>query len=134
MIRRRLPLCAALLLLVASFAQADPRTNYLLHCSGCHRVDGTGVSPMVPTLHNVLGRIVSLPDGRGYLVRVPGASQAPISDAQLAAVMNWILTEFNENTLPKGFKPLTAREVSRARGQVLADPVKYREALWSKVE
>lgn len=130
---RRL-VCLSLLLLAVSVAHADPRSNYLLHCSGCHRIDGNGVHPLVPSLHNVLGRIVALPNGRSYLVRVPGASQAPISDAQLAQVVNWILTEFNGTTLPKGFSPLTADEVGRARRQVLADPLKYREQLWRDVD
>ncbi len=34
--------------------------------------------------------------------------------------------EFNSDTLPDNFKPLTVNEVKRARSQVLADPVKYR--------
>lgn len=130
MVRAWPTLCSSLLLLVSATSQADPRTLYLLHCSGCHRVDGTGVDPVVPSLHNELGRIVASPKGRDYMVRVPGASQAPISDAQLAEVVNWILTEFNADTLASDFKPLTAKEVTRARKRVLADPLKYREELW----
>ena len=92
--------------------------------------DGTGLSSVVPTLHNIIGRMVAEPEGRSYIVRVPGASQAPINDEKLAEVLNWMLTEFSSDTLPKNFKPLTAKEVKRARSQLLADPVKYRAELF----
>ena len=88
--------------------------------------DGTGHAPVVPTLHEVIGRIIAEPEGRDYIVRVPGVSQAPISDQKLTEVINWMLTEFNSSTLPKNFKPLTVREVTRARSRLLADPLKYR--------
>jgi hypothetical protein len=37
-----------------------------------------------------------------------------------------MLKEFSSETLPEDFKPLTVKEVSRARVQLLADPLKYR--------
>jgi hypothetical protein len=92
--------------------------------------DGTGLSSAVPTLHNIIGRLVAEPEGRAYIVRVPGASQAPINDKKLTEVLNWMLTEFSSDTLPKNFKPLTVKEVKRARNQLLADPLKYRAELF----
>lgn len=121
---------AAALLLLPLVSQADPRANYLLHCGGCHLTDASGAPPSVPSLVNTLGRIVASPEGRDYIVRVPGASQTPLSDAQLAAVMNWVLLTFNKETLPADFAPLSAREVGKSRSQVLADPQKMRETLW----
>jgi hypothetical protein len=53
-----------------------------------------------------------------------------MSDEQLAAVLNWMLTEFNSSTLPENFKPLSAKEVSKSRSLVLADPLKYRAQFW----
>ena len=50
--------------------------NYLLHCRGCHLPDGRGTPPEVPTLISELGKIVQVPGGRDYLVRVPGSAQA----------------------------------------------------------
>ena len=88
--------------------------------------DGTGLHHVVPTLHDVIGRIVALPEGRSYIVRVPGVSQAPINNEKLTEVINWMLTEFSSDTLPKNFEPFTVKEVKRARGQLLADPLKYR--------
>lgn len=109
---------------------ADPRADFLLHCGGCHLPDGSGAPPEVPTLRGELGWIAMSRDGRDYLVRVPGASQSPLSDEDLAAVVNWILFEFNADTIGDDFRPLSAREVNRARKRVLMDPRKYREALW----
>ncbi len=81
----------ASLLAFATPARADTRTDYLLHCSGCHLPDGSGAPDDVPSLRDGLGWIVSVAEGRGYLVRVPGSSQAMLNDAELAAVINWVL-------------------------------------------
>ena len=121
---------AALLLIAVPCAHADPKVDYLLHCSGCHLPDGSGYSPVVPTLHDIIGRMVAEPVGRAYIVRVPGVSQAPINNRKLTEVINWMLTEFSSETLPKNFKPFTVKEVARARSQLLADPLKYRAKLF----
>jgi len=113
---------------------ASPRINYLLYCTGCHSANGSGTPPNVPTLRDELGRMMSVPQMRSYLVRIPGASQAPISDAELTEVMNWILEEFNSDTLPKDFRFLSTAEVSAARKDPLADPLKYRAQYWNSYE
>ena len=123
-------LAAAMLLVAAPLVQADPEVDYLLHCSGCHMPDGSGLSPVVPTLHDVPGRMLANPEGRSYIVRVPGVAQAPISDRKLTEVLNWILTEFSIATLPENFEPLTVEEVARARSQLLADPLRFRARVW----
>ena len=123
-------LIAALLVCAAGTVDASARTDYLLHCAGCHLPQGKGVPPEVPTLVGSLGRIAASEEGRDYIARVPGASQAPITDAQLAAVLNWVLLEFNSETLPESFRPLTAREVGKSRSRVLSDPLKMRRTLW----
>jgi mono/diheme cytochrome c family protein len=104
------------------------RANYLLACRGCHLADGSGVPPEVPSLRNTLGPLAATAEGRDYLVRVPAVLQSRLSDARLAEVLNWVLTEFNADTLPGDFKPLTASEVAAARKQILADPIGYRRA------
>ncbi len=121
---------AVLLFVAVGSVHADPKVDYLLHCSGCHLPDGSSHAPLVPTLHDVIGRMVAKPAGRAYIVRVPGVSQAPINDEKLTEVINWMLTEFNSETLPKNFKPFTVREVSRARSRILADPLRYRAELF----
>lgn len=127
-------ICLAMGISLATTGQADSRTDYLLHCSGCHLPDGSGMPGEVPSLHKDLGRIVTLARGREYLVRVPGASQAMLNDAELAAVINFVLNEFNSETLAEDFKPLTADEVARARSAVLADPAEFRAELWRDLQ
>ena len=108
----------------------DPvRANYLFSCRGCHLADGRGVPPEVPTLRDTLGRLISSQEGREYLVRVPGVAQSRLDDAELAAVLNYVLLEFNKATLPEDFRPYTKREVSKVRKQLLADPEAYRRTL-----
>jgi mono/diheme cytochrome c family protein len=123
-------LVATSLVAFASPARADAEKNYLLHCSGCHLPNGIGDPPNAPSLRDTIGKIVATPEGRDYIIRVPGSAQTPMSDQQLADVLNWMLTEFNSETLPKEFDPLSAQEVSRSRGQILADPLKYRARFW----
>ena len=124
----------SLILLILSLPEtasaASPQINYLLYCSGCHTPNGQGSPPNVPTLLGELGEMMVVKEMRGYLARVPGSAQAPIDDAELTEVINWILQEFNSETLPKSFIDLTVEEVARARSTILADPNKYRETFW----
>ncbi len=123
-------LATTLLVVFALSARADPEKNYLLHCSGCHLPNGIGDPPNAPSLRDTIGKIVATPEGRDYIIRVPGSSQTPMSDEQLANVLNWVLTEFNSDTLPTDFAPLNAKEVAKSRSKVLADPQKYRARYW----
>lgn len=123
-------LVATSLVVFALPARADAEKNYLLHCSGCHLPDGIGDPPNAPSLRNTIGKIVATPEGRDYIIRVPGSAQTPMSDEQLAEVLNWMLTEFNSETLPKDFELLSTQEVARSRSQILADPLKYRARFW----
>lgn len=118
-----------LLLLVSAAAYSDPKTDYLLYCRGCHLADGSSVPPEVPSLINEIGKLLAIPGGREYIVRVPGVAQTDMDDAQLAAVLNWVVAEFNSKTTPKGFSPYTAEYVGTARSKVLDDPLQYRADL-----
>ncbi len=125
---------AATLFLASATIQANPHVNYLLHCSGCHLPDGRGSPPEVPTLINDPGMLAGTPAGRDYLARVPGASQAPISDLELSEVLNYILLNFSGDVLAKDFVPMTEKEVARSRKNILADPLKYRDKLWEQYQ
>jgi cytochrome c553 len=131
----RLVLLLALMAVPFAATQADDRVraNYLLACRGCHLVDGSSVPPEVPSLRNTLGQFLTSEAGRGYLVRVPGVAQSRLNDEEIAEVMNWVLTEFNAASLPEGFRPFTAQEVAAVRGDILADPVGYRNKLVAKL-
>jgi mono/diheme cytochrome c family protein len=128
----RLALLLIALQAIPVLAAADEdkvRNNYLLACRGCHLADGSGVPPAVPSLRNTLGRFVESDEGRGYLVRVPGVLQSRLNDRQLAEVINWVLTEFNAETLPADFRRFTESEVAEWRKDILADPGRMRDRL-----
>ena len=130
--KRALSLALALLVTVLPEAavSATPRINYLLHCSGCHLPGGEGNPPNVPTLHQELGRMMRVAEMRTYVVRVPGSAYSSLSDEELTAVANWILEEFNAETLPADFEPLSTQEVTRARQNSLSNPLQYRIEHW----
>ena len=129
---------AAVLALASTNAEprdtAESKDLYMLHCGGCHLADGRGAPPEVPGIQNILGQFVQVDGGRAYLVQVPGAAQAPIPDSELTQILNYILAEFNHETLPATFKPLTLAEVTQARSQALNDPLARRRVLMDKIE
>lgn len=120
------PLVAAVLFFATPAASADSleEHDYVLSCSGCHRADGTG-SRDVPSLHD-MRELVGKPGAREYWVRVPGAAQAPLSNARLAALMNWLLARFTGRA-PR--PPYTPSEVARLRAKPLRDPVAFRKRI-----
>jgi mono/diheme cytochrome c family protein len=130
--RRRIGLLAALAMLCGANqvrAAIDLPTLYTLHCSGCHGADGHGVPTAgIPDLHDI-GLYVVLPQGRAYLVQVPGISQSRLDDATAAAMLNWVLARYSAAALPPGFTPYTAAEVSRLRTDKASDAEARRAAI-----
>lgn len=117
---------AAALVAAAGQAFADPHTDYLLYCRGCHLHTGDAVpSASIPSLHE-LAPLLETQEGRDYLVRVPGVAQSGMNDVRLAEVLNWVIANFNAETVGDDFKRFTAEEVSKARPIVLADPLRAR--------
>ncbi len=106
---------ALLLWAVASAAVGDPRVNYMLHCMGCHLMDGSGMPPDVPRLSGRVGYYLVSAEGRSYLIQVPGASQSLLNDAELAEVLNWIVVELGGESAPGEFEPYTEAEVRQHR-------------------
>jgi mono/diheme cytochrome c family protein len=128
----------ALLALAGSLAPAlaaaqmrglPPETNYMLHCQGCHRPDGSGLPGEVPDLRGQVARFLALPEGRAFLVRVPGVANAPLSDADLAALLDWVLTRFDPGHVPAAHAPYSADEVRPLRAQPLSKLAETRAAL-----
>jgi cytochrome c peroxidase len=114
-------------MLITEVAIADARIDYLLHCSGCHLENGSSSLPDVPDLRETLGYFASFEAGRSYLIRVPGASQAPISDAALADVINWML--LNYELKHPGAPLFNAEEISANRRVPLYAPDPLRVSL-----
>jgi hypothetical protein len=114
------------ILLLAQSAAADSyeEHDYILNCSGCHRMDGSG-SRTVPPLH-AMPELGGKPGAREYWIQVPGAAQAPVSDVRLAALMNWLVERFTGETVAPAY---TAEEVGRLRRAPLRDPIERRKAI-----
>ena len=92
----------------------EPRINYMLQCMGCHTPDGSGEPGRVPSVKETLVPFAASPDGRRFLVQVPGASQSTLSDAELAELLNWMVQNLS-SARPTGFESFTAAEVARYR-------------------
>jgi hypothetical protein len=110
-----------------------PRINYMLHCQGCHLPDGSGTPEKVPALRNTVGRFLHVAGGREYLIQVPGTAQSALTDAEVAAVLNWILENFSKEELPADFAPYSTVEVTRLRRQPLADVSAVRAGLVARM-
>src|SRR5579863_5406534 len=98
----RFLLAAAAASIVATVAHASPQQDYILYCMGCHGPEAEGVPGKVPPLAHALGRYMRSPEGRNYILRVPGAANSVLSDAQLAAVLNWLAQSFSADELSTG--------------------------------
>lgn len=108
--------------------QQRAQYNYKMFCRGCHTPDGSGVQS-VPELKGYMGHFLQLPEGRDYLVRVPGSANSVLDDAQLAELLNWMILEFGEDSIPENFTPYTAEEVAKLRSEPLLEVVEYRKQL-----
>jgi hypothetical protein len=93
--------------------------HWTLNCQGCHRQDGTGTDGTAPSLAGTVARFLSVPGGREYLGRVPGVATSPLSNADLAEVVNWMLWRFDKEHLPANFQPFTAAEMGQLRSAPL---------------
>lgn len=152
---RRLALAGALALSLAAPAQAaEGEDIYAETCAACHQADGRGIPGVYPPLADRLGTFVRVTEGRSYLARVliyglfgpirvedrPYNGLMPplphADDAELADVLNYVLTELDPEDLPADFEPFTAAEVASYRTPA-ATPSQMRgerEALIEKLQ
>lgn len=98
---------------------ARARQNWILKCQGCHRADATGTPQTTPAMAGIIGGFLQSPEGRAYLVRVPGVATAPLPDDQLAELVNWTLLRFDPVHVPADFNPYTTNEVGDLRRRPL---------------
>ena len=98
----------------------EPQTNYMLQCMGCHTPDGSGEPGRVPSIKETLVPFALSPNGRRFLIQVPGASQSTLSDAELAALLNWMIQNLSVNK-PAQFTRFTETEVASFRRTPLVD-------------
>jgi mono/diheme cytochrome c family protein len=110
--------------LAASFlppsARASPAQDYMLYCMGCHGAQAQGVPGKIPPLAGSLALFMRTAEGRNYLLRVPGAANSALDDAQLTAVLNWLAASYGAPVDPAP-PPFTVAEVASVRRTPLAD-------------
>lgn len=112
---------------------SDTRSLYVLHCAGCHGMDGSGSElGQVPDMRQ-LGRFLTQPEGRRFLVQVPGVMGSGLSDADVARVTNWVFTNLVTDVNQGTFVPYTAQEITQARANPLKDVMVTRTRLLAKV-
>lgn len=103
----------------ASAVPPGPELDWILHCQGCHGADGRGAKSHVPSLRDSVAPLMQLAEGRDFLMRVPGAANSALSDAELAGVLNWLVVEFGGAATPVDAHRFTAEEVRAARARPL---------------
>ena len=118
-------LCAASWQTAAAY---EPQINYMLNCMGCHTPDGSGEPGRVPDMKPTLAPFAASPDGRRYLVQVPGASQSALTNAELADLLNWMIQNLSL-TKPGHFTHYTEAEVASYRSKTLVAVKATRERL-----
>jgi mono/diheme cytochrome c family protein len=127
-------LAGALGAAAAQPAVTNPRSLYVLHCAGCHGMDASGVPGQgVPSMRGALGHFMKSPEGRAFLLQVPGVNNAGLTDAQIALVTNWMVQQFSADTAPPGWPAYTAAEVAAAKAHRPADVAQARAALVARL-
>jgi cytochrome c553 len=118
-----------LALLHTSHACASPAQDYMLHCMGCHGSNAQGVAGKVPPLAGSLAQFMRTAAGRQYVLRVPGAANSMLDDAQLAAVLNWVAQRFDGGAPTANLVPFTPNEVTASRHAPMASVQETRAAV-----
>ena len=98
----------------------QPAVNFQLNCMGCHLPDGSGQPGRVPSVRRSLVLFSQTPRGRSYVLRVPGVAQSPLSDADTAALLNWMARNLSDVAPPGGFVDYSEAEVRALRHHPLA--------------
>ncbi len=123
------------LLPVAAPAADRARTNFLLHCAGCHQQDGSGsVENGIPNLRERVGYFLHLPEGRAFLVQVPGTAQSSLGDGETADLLNWMVVALSPNAVPPNLSPYTPGEVARLRANPLDDVAAVRAFIVGRLQ
>ena len=99
----------------------------MLHCSGCHGRDGGGsAAGRVPPFAGVVGHFAREPQGRRYLVLVPGVANSGLSDSDTARVLNYVVEAWGAGAPRAAY---TAAEVNAIRTSRIDDIVALRRKI-----
>ncbi|HKR17114.1 cytochrome C [Rhizorhapis sp.] len=107
------------------------RVNYMTECQGCHLPDGSGMTGKVPSLKGEISSFLTVEGGRQFLIQVPGSANSKLSDADLAELINWMITTMDKPAAGT-FDPYTPEEVASYRAKRLLEVTQVRERLVSR--
>jgi hypothetical protein len=107
---------------------SKPAITYAANCAGCHGHSGRTVSE-IPTLVDRIGYFARIPEGRAYLVQVPGVAMSAVRDEDLAEMLNWLLNTYSAAQLPGDFKAYTGAEVMELRAVPIIPWVRRKELI-----
>jgi mono/diheme cytochrome c family protein len=110
---------------------APGQLNYMLQCQGCHKSNGEGIEGSVPDLKEYGAYLLSTAAGRQYFVSVPGSANAPLTNRELAEVLNFITTDILETSEnePESLQRFSEEEVARYRPIKIPDVERLRTEL-----
>ncbi len=125
---------AFLLTLPVAVAQSDGASIYATNCVGCHQADGSGLPGVFPPLAGHVGDLYAAEGGPRHLanvllfgmqgpITVDGVDYAGVmpgwfqfSDADVAAVLDHVLTAWGDADALEAYVPISAEDVAQARG------------------
>lgn len=89
--------------------------NWLLNCQGCHKAGAVGKGTEMPNMNGEISKFLSVPGGKEYISQVNGIANSPLSDEDLADLMNWMLVRYDPSHIPVNFSGFKAEDLSRLR-------------------
>lgn len=113
---------------IAAGAPRSPAPIFIQHCSGCHGLngDGGGATSGIPKFRDFVGAFAGDELGRTYVLHVPGIANTSLDDDAIAAVVNYVMTTWGGESLPKKFRAFTKTEVEARRRYPVSDIVALR--------
>ena len=97
-------------------AGEDAHHLYRLRCSGCHGLEGMGSKVgRVPPFPGLVARFLGEPEGRAFLVLVPGVANSDLSDDQAAGVLNYVLDAWGDGAHFKPYDSMEVREIRKTK-------------------
>jgi hypothetical protein len=100
----------------------DVQWTYLERCGGCHGIQGSSAPSEVPSLRGQVGYFLCTPETRAYLIRLPSVATAPLSDRELANLMNFVVFDLGGAAGgPRDYDKFTDSEVRDLRKRPLKD-------------
>jgi len=132
----RINFLTAALLIAPAAAAATPNGAAIFaeRCVACHQADGTGADGLAPSLAGTLKAYLATADGKQYLsqILVSGMGgriesqgrvvigmmpnfRADLTDADIAAVVNYVLGHFNGVAGTSAAQPITQAAITASR-------------------